>query len=67
MADTAFTKFKVKEMKVGNGLYIRLTTGVKVGVGITMLSNEKGLCGSGKVLDKKRCNQTLLSLTLAHI
>ena len=38
---------------------------VKVRVGSTVLSIEKGLCGSGKVLHKKRCNENLLRVPLA--
>lgn len=46
MADTAVTKFKVKEMKEGNvsicGSHTTVTV-VKVGVGSTVLSSEKGV------------------------
>jgi len=51
VADTAVTKFKVKEMKEENvsiyGCHKTMTV-VKVGVGSTVLSSEKGVMWLGR-------------------
>jgi ribosomal protein S8 len=58
--DTAVTKSKVKGMKEGNvsiyGSHKTMKV-VKVGIGSTVLSNEKGLCGSRKVVHKRNATK----------